>query len=164
MVELHGADIQSKLKDIDDYIRAEYLKSHPQKERDWMTYEQRFARRIKEAKRSLEPLIHEAVTTIMVYHEADRRGRPESLTLEQKVKLLLIKQLVGESNRVFANMLDLFSMVSGMDVSYKTVERLYSDDMVMMALHNLHVLILKGVTASDATGDGTGYSLTIKKN
>jgi transposase len=80
------------------------------------------------------------------------------------VKLLLIKQLVGESNRVFANMLDLFSMVSGMDVSYKTVERLYSDDMVMMALHNLHVLILKGVTASDATGDGTGYSLTIKKN
>ncbi len=70
-------------------------------------------------------------------------GKPESLTLEQKVKLLLIKQLVGESNRVFANMLDLFSMVSGMDVSYKTVERLYSDDMVMMALHNLHVLILR---------------------
>ena len=116
--------------------------------------------------RSLEPLIHEAVTTIRVYHEADRRGRPESLTLEQKVKLLLIKQLVGESNRVFVNMLDLFSMVSGMDVSYKTVERLYSDDMVMMALHNLHVLILrrKGVKISDATGDGTGYSLTIKKN
>ena len=102
--------------------------------------------------RSLEPLIREAVTTIRVYHEADRRGRLESLTLEQKVKLLLIKQVVGEFNRAFANMLDLFSMVSGMDVSYKTVERLYSDDMVMMALHNLHVLILrkKGVTASDA--------------
>ena len=81
-----------------------------------MTYEQRLARRIKEAMRSLEPLIHEAATTIRVYHEADRRGRPGSLTLEQKVKLLLIKQLVGESNRVFANMLDLFSMVSGMYV------------------------------------------------
>ena len=39
MVDIHSADIQSKLKDIDDYIRAEYLKSHPQKERDWMTYE-----------------------------------------------------------------------------------------------------------------------------
>ena len=131
-----------------------------------MTYEQQYARRIYTAMKSLEPLIHEAVITIGVYHEAAsrRRGRPESL--EQKVKLLLIKQLVGESNRVFANMLDLFSMVSGMDISYKTVERLYSDDMVMMALHNLHVLILKkkGVTISDATGDGTGYSLTIKKN
>jgi len=36
----------------------------------------------------------------------------------------------------------------------------------MMALHNLHVLLLKkkGITQSDATGDGTGYSLTVKKN
>ncbi len=33
-------------------------------------------------------------------------------------------------------------------------------------MHNLHVLILrkKDVNASDATGDGTGYSLTVKKN
>jgi len=57
-------------------------------------------------------------------------------------------------------------MVSGIDISYKTVERLYSDELVMMALHNLHVLLLKkkGITQSDATGDGTGYSLTVKKN
>jgi len=36
----------------------------------------------------------------------------------------------------------------------------------MMALHNLHVLLLKkkGIMQSDATGDGTGYSLTVKKN
>jgi transposase len=53
-------------------------------------------------------------------------------------------------------------MLSGIDVSYKTVERLYSDEEVIMALHNLHVLILikKGVEKSvDASGDGTGYSL-----
>jgi len=31
-------------------------------------------------------------------------GHPSSLTLERRVKLL-IKQLVGESNRMFANML-----------------------------------------------------------
>ncbi len=164
MAELHSADIQSKLKDIGYYISEEYLKEHPKKERDWRTYEQQYARRIKEAMRMLEPLIHEAVTTIWVYQEGETRGRPEMLTLEQKVKLLLIKQLVGESNRMFANMLDIFSMVSGMDVSYKTVERLYSDDMVMMALHNLLMLRRKGVTMSDATGDGTGYSLTIKRN
>ena len=29
---------------------------------------------------------------------------------------------------MFANMLDIFSMISGIDVSYKTIERLYSDD------------------------------------
>ena len=54
-------------------------------------------------------------------------------------------------------------MVSGIDISYKTVERLYIE-LVMMALHNLHVLLLKkkGITQSDATG--AGYSLTVKKN
>ena len=33
----------------------------------------------------------------------------------------------------------------------------------MMALHIL-LLKKKGITQSDATGDGTGYSLTVKKN
>ena len=82
------------------------------------------------------------------------------------MKLILVKQLVGESNRMFANMLDTFSMLSGVDISYKTIERLYSDDEVIIAIHNLHALILKRkkVTNSDATGDGTGYSLTVKKN
>ena len=40
-------------------------------------------------------------------------------------------------------MLAVFSMLSGIDVSYKTVERLYSDDEVIIAIHNLHALILK---------------------
>jgi transposase len=35
-----------------------------------------------------------------------------------------------------ANMLYTFSTVSGIDVSYKTVERLYSDEEVAMAIHN----------------------------
>ncbi|MEM4092653.1 MAG: hypothetical protein QW837_06350, partial [Conexivisphaerales archaeon] len=55
---------------------------------DWRTYEQQYARRIKEAMRMLEPLIHEAVTTIGVYQEGETRGRPEMLTLEQKDMLL----------------------------------------------------------------------------
>jgi transposase len=113
--------------------------------------------------KALDPLIHEAVSSIKVNRET---GRSSALSLEDKVKLLLIKQLIGKSNREFAYMLDIFSMVSGIDVSYKTVERLYSDELVMMTLNNLHVLILKkkGVKESDATGYGTGYSLTVKKN
>jgi transposase len=113
--------------------------------------------------KDLYPLIREAVSILHVVHGP---GHPHSLTLEQRVQLLLIKQLVGESNRMFSNMLVIFSMLSGIDVSYKAVERLYSDEEVVLAIHNLHILILrkKGVERSDATGDGTGYSLTIKKN
>ena len=57
-------------------------------------------------------------------------------------------------------------MLSGIDKSYKKVKRLYSDEEVIMAIHNLQVLILKGkdITRSDATSNGTGYSLTEKKN
>jgi len=65
-----------------------------------------------------------------------------------------------------SSMLSLFSLLSGIDVSYKTVERLYSDPEVEMAIHNLHILILrkKGVKEITGSGDGTGYSLTIRKH
>ncbi len=101
--------IQKKLREIDEHIRKEYVESHPKEERDWRTYEQQFSRRIKEAMRALDPLVHEAVSTIRV--SQPRFGRPDSLTLEQKVKLLLIKQLAGESNRMHASMLDIYSML-----------------------------------------------------
>jgi len=161
---IRDEDVRNTVKELGEHIGKAYLEAHQEKDRDWRTYEQQFSKRIKEAMKALDPLIHEAVSAIRI--EEGRRGRPDSLTLEQKVKLLLIKQLVGESNRMFANMLEIFSMLSGIDISYKTVERLYSDDLVMMALHNLHILMLrkKGVESSDASGDGTGYSLTISKH
>ena len=68
------------------------------------------AKRIRDAIKSLGPLIHEAVSAYTLMIQA-----LEGLTLEQKVKLLLIKQLVGKSNREFAYMLEIFSMVSGID-------------------------------------------------
>ena len=160
---IRSDDIQYKLEEINSILGKRYRLEHPERERDWRTYEQEFSRRIKMAMKDLDPLVNQAVSTIHIIHGP---GHPHSLTLEQRVKLLLIKQLVGESNRMFANMVDIFSMLSGIDVSYKTIERLYSDDDVIAAIHNLHVLILKGkgVKSSDATGDGTGYSLTVKKN
>jgi transposase len=67
---------------------------------------------------------------------------------------------------MMASMLGIFSLFSGIDVSYKAVERLYSNHEVELAIHNLHILILKkkGIENIDACGDGTGYSLTIKKH
>jgi transposase len=74
--------------------------------------------------------------------------------------------MFGKSNRLMASMIAIFSLLSGIDVSYKTIERLYSDPEVEMAIHNLHVLLLKkkGVNNVAVSGDGTGYSLTIKKH
>ena len=53
-----------------------------------------------------------------------------------------------------------------MDISYKTVERLYSDEMVQMVLHNMFVLTIKGRCGRvvDVCGDGTGYTLTVTKH
>ena len=163
MPKVFDVDIRYKLEEINSIIGKKYKLEHPKQQRDWRTYEQQFALRIKTVMKDLDPLIREAVSTLHVVHGP---GHPHSLTLEQRVQLLLIKQLVGESNRMFSNMLVIFSMLSGIDVSYKAVERLYSDEEVVLAIHNLHILILrkKGVERSDATGDGTGYSLTVKKN
>ena len=163
MSRIMTEDIHYKLEEINNLLGKQYALEHPKEERDWRTYEQEFAQRIKTAMRDLDPLVNEAVSLI---HILPRAGHPHSLSLEQRVKLLLIKQLVGKSNRMFANMLAIFSMISGIDVSYKTIERLYSDEEVVIAIHNLHVLILKkkGVNSSRATGDGTGYGLTVKKN
>ena len=73
---------------------------------------------------------------------------------------------MDESNRMFTNMIAIFSRLSCIDISYKTVERIYSDLEVIIAIHNLHALILKrkDVKNSDATGNLAGYSMTIKKN
>ena len=99
MARVTGDDIQYKLREINEILGKKYRLEHPAKKRDWRTYEQEFSLRIKTAMKDLEPLIDEAVSTITIIHGA---GHPHSLSLDQRVKLLLIKQLVGESNRMFA--------------------------------------------------------------
>lgn len=160
---LRTEELRKRIQFVEEFLMVEYKQAHPEKKRDWRTYEQRLTYRIKTAIRSIEPLVDEAVNTIHIVRE---KGREPELTLKQKVLLLLIKELFDKSNRNMASMIDLFSLLSGIDVSYKTVERLYSDTEVDMALHNLHALILrkKGVNAVDASGDGTGYSLSITKH
>lgn len=82
---IRDGDIRRTVKELDEHIRKEYIESHPKEkgERDWRTYEQLFSKRIRDAIKALDPLIHEAVSTIRI---EPRTGRPDSLTLEQKVK------------------------------------------------------------------------------
>jgi transposase len=149
---------------IDDIIE-EYKEESEPKKRDWRTYEQRVARRLKTAFKELKPLVHEAVSSIKII-KGETKGSKSILTLEQKVLALLLKHLIGKSNREMSFMLIIFSWLTDVDVSYKTIERLYSDQEVLLALHNLHILMLKkkGIKEADCGGDGTGYGLTVKKH
>jgi len=154
-----------KTQDDLDWLVKVYKENNPKPKRDWRTYEQQVAYRVKQAIAWFEPLIDKAVNTLKICN-ANETGRKPILTLKQKVVLLLTKHLFDKSNREMAGMLAMFSLLADVDVSYKTIERLYSDEPVQLVLHNLHVLILqeKGIKESDSSGDGTGYALTIKKN
>lgn len=154
--------IRERLKDLDDFLNEQYKEAHPEKKRDWRTYEEQYALRLKTAMRQLEPLVDEACNIYIV----PAAGRKHELTLKQRVTLILLHRLFGESNRMMASMTAIFSILSGIDIGYKSIERLYEDEEVDMALHNLHMIILrrKGIRVADAAGDGTGYSLTIRKH
>ncbi|HAZ13285.1 MAG TPA: ISNCY family transposase [Bdellovibrionales bacterium] len=160
---MRSKEIRDRLREIDEYILDQYKATHPEKKRDWRTYEQQLVHRVKTAIKNLEPLIDEATKNILVVRDT---GRPPQLSIKQKLTLLLMKELFDKSNRSMASMLAAFSLLNGIDVSYKTLERLYSDPEVEIALHNLHILILKkkGVQTSNAAGDGTGYSLSVAKH
>ena len=87
----------------------------------------------------IDPLVNEASSTV---HIINGSCQPHSLSIEQHIKLFLVKQLVEEYNRMFTNILAIFSMLSGIDI-YDTMERPYFDDEIIIAIHNLHILILK---------------------
>jgi len=84
-------DIRYKIEEINEVLGKKYAREHPKKERDWRTYEPEFSQRIKTAMKELDPIIDEAISAIRIMHGP---GHPHSLTLGQRVKLLLIKQLV----------------------------------------------------------------------
>ena len=155
-------DVRNAVSMLDDIVK-EYKVEHPAGERDWRTYEQRVVERLRAAFRGLKPLVHEAASSI-TFASGETRGAKPLLTVEQRVLALLIKHIIGKSNRNMAAMFVVFSLLSDIDVSYKTVERFYSDPEVVTVLHNLHVLLLKkkGIKSADGSGDGTGYSLSIK--
>lgn len=159
---LTSKNIQDRLNELETLIKDRYKPQHKKKKRDWRTYEQQWARRIRLIMRDLEPLVDQACNIDVVRGP----GAPHALTLKQRVILLLLKTLYSQSNRRMSGMLVAFSLLSGLDVSYKTVERLYSDPEVEIALANLHRLMLeqRGVKRTDATGDGTGYGLCITQH
>jgi len=162
MVLIRAKQVRAKVKILDKIIK-EYKIINPQKKRDYAKYEVDFKRRLKGAIRNLDKLIHESIKNLDYFSKNENK---HSLPLAKRMRLILVKELSEKGNRKIANLLDLFSMMNGIDISYKTVERLYSDDKVILGLHNLFILILnkRGIKKINACGDATGYSLIISKH
>jgi len=156
--------IRKKVRVLDDLIE-EYKSSSEEKKRDWKTYEEKLFQRTKKAILFFETYITRSICSLNFF-DAKTAGRPEKLSLEQKVRILLIQRLIGKSNREMSFMLLLFSSLNKIDISYKTVERIYDDEKVVLVMQNMHNLIIseKEIKTSNACGDGTGYVLSVKEH
>ncbi len=163
MAQLREKHIHDKLQELEDFLLEQYKGQAKQKEKDYALYEKEFKQRFRKAIDSLNPLIKDATIGLNFYRA---RGDKPSLKVEQKLRLLLLSQLAGKSNRMMAYTTRLFSLLTGIDRSYKTVERLYSDPETEAALFNLWILILrkKKVKEVDLCGDASGFGLFISKH
>lgn len=122
-------------------------------------YETTYRKRLLGMSRELRSMIDHASGI-----EVDEFGRPSLLDAREKAFIILTKEIMKLSNRRMAYELSLFGITR--EISYKTVERLYSDPLVIMILNNLFIETLRrsGISKCDAVGDGTGYSLTVTKH
>ena len=156
--------VRKKIKLLDDLIK-EYKTNSNEKKRDWRSYEEKLFLRTKKAILFFDDYIHKAINLLKIT-KGTKFGRPEKLILEQKVRILLVQRLIQKSNREMSFMLLLFSSLNNINISYKTIERIYDDQRVSLVLHNIHELIIfeKDIKKSDACGDGTGYVLSIKEH
>ena len=131
---------------------------------DWKRYEKEYADRIKYVAIDLNHLAKSAID--FVHMNTSAFGRPAKFSLQQKVIALLLKSIFEKHNRPMAGLMSLFGAFCGIDVCYKTIERLYSNELIRMTLHNMFIFSIKRKCNKrvDISGDGTGYSLTVTKH
>jgi transposase len=129
---------------------------------DFAEYE-RLREEVEERINNFPLYVKKAVTTITI---AKTAGRPKKLNLVKRTHLFFLVRVLNKSNRDTKALLgSLLQPFIEDDISYKYVERLYSNEQVEMVLHNVFMLMLnkEGVSGKFA-GDGTGYSLLITKH
>lgn len=150
-----------ELLEVLDEVRETHFKGR-EKEYPYSEWEKK-REKVKERLRNLPSYVKQAVEKIQ--REDEARGRPPKLDLEKKVMLFLFSRWINKSNRGTEEALQAFQPLFGFDVSYKTIERLYSDEEVKAALHNLFVLLIgEEGTSGRFAGDGSGYSLSVEEH
>jgi len=119
--------------------------------------------RVKQRLRDLPRYVDQAAEKIRF--AKPKAGQRKKIDVRKRTMLFLFTRLMNKSNRDMEDLLVLFEPLFGVKVSYKSIERLYSDPEVKTVLHNLFILLLhdEGVSG-DFSGDGTGYSLSVTKH
>lgn len=143
-----------------DNLREE-IQKEPKTKYPYAEWEKK-REKVKQRLEKLPEYIEQATSMVTVQKT---RGPDKELNLVQRTTLLLFAKLMNKSNRDMEEILILLQPLFDTPVSYKTIERLYSDEEVRLVLHNLFQLLLRdeGVSGNMA-GDGTGYSVTISKH
>lgn len=150
--------------DFDSLVELYKQKYSVEKEIDWSTYEKEYSKRMKIAVTEMRSIAEEA--NYLLLPNLKCIGRPTEMPYVDKTLMLLLKDIFKVSNRKMANFLSVFSPFTTFDPGYKTVERLYSDPIIWIIIHNMFIVIttMKGIKHVNLTGDGTGYSLTVTKH
>jgi transposase len=129
---------------------------------DFAEYE-RQRKKVEEWINDFPMYVKKAASTITI---AKTAGRPKKFNLVKRTHLFFLTRVFNMSNRDTKALLgSLLRPFIEDEISYKYVERLYSDEQVEMVLHNVFMLMLnkKGVSGKFA-GDGTGYALLVTKH
>jgi transposase len=118
---------------------------------------------VKQRLRDLPKYVDQAAEKIRFVKP--RAGQRKKIDVRKRTMLFLFTRLMNKSNRDMEDLLVLFEPLFGVKVSYKSIERLYSDPEVKTVLHNLFILLLRDEGVSgDFSGDGTGYSLSVTRH
>lgn len=118
---------------------------------------------VKQRLRNLPRYVDQAAEKIRFMKP--RAGQRKKIDVRKRTLLFLFARLMNKSNRDMEDLLVFFEPLFGVKVSYKTIERLYSDSEVKTVLHNLFILLLRDEGVSgDLSGDGTGYSLSVARH
>ena len=151
-------------KDLDKLVELYKEKYSIDKKRDWQEYEKGYSERLRIAAREIRSIVAEANYLLLLNLKCI--GRKSAINYTDKTVILLLKDIFEISNRKMARFLAFFSAFTGIEVSYKTVERLYSDPIIMMTVYNMFKVMVrrKDIKHANISGDGTGYSLTVTKH
>jgi len=118
---------------------------------------------VKQRLRDLPRYVDQAAD--MIRFVKPRVGQRKKIDVRKRTLLFLFARLMNKSNRDMEDLLVFFEPLFGIKVSYKSIERLYSDSEVKTVLHNLFILLIRDEGVSgDFSGDGTGYSLSVTRH
>ena len=103
---------------------------------DSKEYEETYRKRLLGMSRELRSMIDHVSGIVL-----NEFGRPSLLDAKEKAFIILVKEIMKLSNRRMAYEMPLFGITE--EISYKTVERLYSDPLVIMILNNIFIETLR---------------------